>query len=62
MPKWKTEIEEVSNGVYRLTMTHELGPKIEKTGSNLELLRIELFEVAFKIEKDLESHKFRREM
>ena len=55
MPKWKTEIEEVSNGVYRLTMTHELGAVIEKVSSDLEQLKIHALEEATMIQKRIDE-------
>jgi len=39
--KWTKQIEELSNNVYKLTLTHSLGPQIIKTGSNLKQLESE---------------------
>ena len=33
--KWKKDIDEVSNCVWKVTLTHELGSTIEKIGEDL---------------------------
>lgn len=56
MKLWKTEIKETSNNVYKLIMTHELGPVIEKTGVDIEKMQSEALEDSIKIEKDIEKN------
>ena len=36
LEKWKKEIDEISNCVWKVSLTHELGPKVEKIGENLK--------------------------
>ena len=52
--EWKTEIKEISNNIYKLTLTHPLGPKIEKTGTNLNQLKKEAKEDSIKLDKQIE--------
>ena len=42
LENWKKEIDEVSNCVWKVTLTHELGSSVEKIGDNLELLEKEV--------------------
>ncbi len=41
LPKWTKEITEVSANVWKVTMTHELGSKVEMTGIDLDQLEKE---------------------
>ncbi|WP_298489445.1 hypothetical protein [uncultured Maribacter sp.] len=52
---WKTEITEISNNVYTLTMIHKLGPRIEKTGTDIEILKKEAIADSIIIEKDIDK-------
>ena len=36
LEKWRKEIEEISNCGWKVSLTHELGSIVEKTGDNLE--------------------------
>ena len=54
MSLWKTEIKEISNNVYKLIMTHKLGPVIEITGTDIYLIRKDALKDSIKIEKDIE--------
>ena len=54
MSNWKTEINEISNNVYKLRMTHKLGSVIEKTGTDIEALKREALEDSIEIEKEIE--------
>jgi len=51
--KWTKQIEELSNNVYKLTLTHPLGPQIVKTGSNLEQLESEAKLDSQKLDKQI---------
>ena len=53
MSKWKSEIIETSNGVYRLVMTHEFGSTIEMTGTDIEVLKAQAAEEVLNIEKKI---------
>ncbi len=53
--KWKKEIEEVSNCVWKVTLIHELGICIEKTGTNLELLEKEIESFAIKMNEKIKN-------
>lgn len=39
---WNEEIDEISPCVWRVTLTHNLGPRLERVGENLEEIRGEL--------------------
>ncbi len=54
MSNWKTEINEISNNVYKLRMTHNLGSVIEKTGTDIEAMKREALEDSIEIEKEIE--------
>lgn len=54
MKNWKTEIVETSNNVYKLIMTHKLGAVIEKTGTDIEVLKKEALEDSIQLEKQIE--------
>ena len=54
MENWKIKIVETSNNVYKLVMTHKLGSVIEKTGIDIEVLKIEALEDSIKLEKQIE--------
>ncbi|MDW3193333.1 MAG: hypothetical protein R8G66_13255 [Cytophagales bacterium] len=53
MSKWKSEIIESSNGVYRIIMTHEFGSIIDMTGTDIEVLKAQAAEEALNIEKKI---------
>ena len=42
LEKWRKEIDEISNCVWKVSLTHELGPKVEKIGENLERIEKEV--------------------
>ncbi len=54
MTNWKTEIVEISNNVYKLVMTHKLGSVIEKTGTDIEVLKSEALKDAIRLEKQIQ--------
>ncbi len=53
LKKWKMEIKEISNCVWKVTLIHELGLCIEKTGTNLETLEKDIELSAIEINKQL---------
>ena len=53
--KWKKEIEEVSMCVYKITLTHELGPSVQKIGHDLEKLEREVELSAIEIDNQIEE-------
>jgi len=55
LKNWKREIEEISNNVWRVKITHELGSCIEKTGHNLLELETEIEKSAIEMEKQIEN-------
>lgn len=55
LKKWKKEIEEISNNVWKVKLTHELGSCIEKTGHNLEEIEIEIEKSAIKMNSEIEN-------
>ena len=55
LEKWTENIEEISNCVWKVNLTHELGAKIEKIGTNLEQLLKEVKESAIKMNKQIEG-------
>lgn len=55
LKKWNKTIEEVSNNVYRVTLTHQFGASIEKTGHNLEEMESEILTTALKMNQEIEN-------
>ncbi len=55
LEKWRKEIIEVSNNVYKVTLTHELGSIIEQTGHELELIEKEVELSAMKMNKEIDE-------
>ncbi len=53
--EWKKEIKEVSNCVCKVTLIHNLGICIEKTGTNLELLEKEVELSAIEMNKQIKE-------
>lgn len=54
MTKWKIKIVETSNNVYKLVKIHKLGSVIEKTETNIEVLKSEAHEDSIKLEKQIQ--------
>lgn len=54
LEKWIKEIDEVSNCVWKVTLTHQLGPSIEKIGTNLEQLEKEVELSTIEMNKQIE--------
>lgn len=50
---WKTEITEISNNVYKLTMIHELGATIEKTGIDIDEMKAEALRDSILMEQEI---------
>lgn len=55
LPKWTKEITEVSANVWKVTMTHELGSKVEMTGIDLDQLEKEAEVSAIKMDEAIED-------
>ncbi len=55
LPKWTKEITEVSANVWKVTMTHELGSKVEMTGIDLDQLEKEAEVSAIKMDEAIEE-------
>ncbi|WP_225037317.1 hypothetical protein [Winogradskyella sp. SM1960] len=55
LEKWKKEIDEISNCVWKVALTHELGPSVEKIGTNLEQLEKEVELSAIEMNKQIEE-------
>jgi hypothetical protein len=53
--EWKTEINEISNNVYKVTMTHRLGSVIEKTGIDIEIIKREALNDVTHLDKEIED-------
>ena len=56
LSKWKKERQELSNGIWKVTLTHTLGASVEKIGGNLENLEKEVEISALEIDKQLEQN------
>ena len=52
--KWKKEIDETSNCVCKVGLTHELGPKVEKIGENLKQIEKEVELSALEMNEQIE--------
>ena len=50
---WKTEITEISNNVYKLTMIHELGARMEKTGTDIDEMKAEALRDSILMEQEI---------
>jgi hypothetical protein len=55
LENWKKEIDEISNCVWKVTLTHQLGPSVEKIGTNLEQLEKEVELSAIKMNRQIED-------
>ena len=55
LKKWKKEIDEVSNCVWKVTLINELGSSVEKIGTNLEQLEIEVELSAIEMNKQIDE-------
>ena len=52
---WTTEIVEISNNVYKITMVHKQGAQIEKTGTDIEIMKKEAIKDSISMEKKIEQ-------
>ncbi|KAB1160522.1 hypothetical protein F7018_01210 [Tenacibaculum aiptasiae] len=52
---WKKEIDEISNSIWKITLTHTLGPTVEKTGNDLEQLEKETELLVTQMNKQIEK-------
>jgi hypothetical protein len=52
---WKTDITEISNNVYKLTMIHELGVRIEKTGTDIKEMKAEALRDSILMEQEMDK-------
>jgi hypothetical protein len=52
---WKTEVTEISNNVYKLIMIHELGVRIEKTGTDIEEMKAEALRDSIFMEQEMDK-------
>jgi hypothetical protein len=55
LENWKKEIDEILNCVWKVTLTHQLGPSVEKIGANLEQLEKEVELSAIKMNRQIED-------
>jgi hypothetical protein len=55
LAKWTKKVDEISASVWKVTMVHELGPKVEMTGENLEELEKEVQKSAIELDKQIED-------
>ena len=53
LTRWTKKIEEVSNSVWKVTLIHDYGSIVEKTGDNIDKLENELEEWAIKMEEEI---------
>jgi len=56
LENWKKEIVEVSNGVWKITLTHKLGARVERVGFNMDLLEKEARVEAVRISKQSKNY------
>lgn len=55
LSKWTKKVDEIQPCVWTVTMVHELGSKVEKTGENLEEIEKEVEKSALEIDKQIEE-------
>lgn len=55
LSKWIKEFEEISMSVYKITLTHELGPSIQKIGHDLEKLESEVELSAIEMQNQIDE-------
>ena len=53
--KWTKKIDEISPCIWTVTLIHELGPKVEKTGENLKEIEREVENSALEMDKQIED-------
>lgn len=51
---WKTKVTEISNNVYKLTMIHKHGARIESTGIDIEALKKEAIAGSIRMDEEIE--------
>ena len=56
LSKWRIEREELSNGIWKVTLIHKLGASVQKIGGNLEQLEKEVELSASEMDKQLEQN------
>jgi len=54
LEKWRKEIVEISNCFWKVSLTHELGSRVEKIGDNLEQIENETELSALEMNKEIE--------
>lgn len=55
LSKWTKKINEIKPCVWTVTMIHELGPKVEMTGENLEEIEKDVEKSALEMDKQIEE-------
>ena len=55
LSKWTKKVDEIQPCVWTVTMVHELGPKVEKTGEHLEEIEKEVEKSALEMDKQIEE-------
>ncbi len=60
MPDWTFDLEEVSNGVFRLTGKHVLGPSVEAKGTEIDQLQREVLESVKELNSEIARYRAER--
>lgn len=55
LSKWTKKVEEIQPSVWNVTMIHELGPKVEMTGENLEEIEKDVEKSALEMDKQIDE-------
>jgi hypothetical protein len=55
LSKWTKKIDEIQPCVWTVTMIHELGPKVEMTGENLEEIEKDVEKSALEMNKQIKE-------
>lgn len=55
LTKWTKKVDEIQPCVWTVTMIHELGPKVEITGENLEEIEKEVEKSALEMDKQIDE-------
>ena len=57
LSNWTKKIEEVSNSIWKVTLTHKYGSEVEKVGANIDELENELEKWAEEMEKEINKNR-----
>ena len=57
IPDWTFDLEEISNGVFRLSGRHTLGPSVEANGTEIDQLQREVLKSVKELNAEITRHR-----